>query len=199
MTATALSEPILVLNKNWLPIRVSTVRRALVLVWKDLARIIEPENYALYDFQSWADLNVSGGDPRIRTVSLDIRVPEVIVLRHCDRFKRPEVIFSRRNLFRRDRNTCQYCGKRRPTEELTIDHVVPRSRGGTSSWTNCVVACCSCNSRKGSTLLENLDMRLIREPVKPPAPMAFTFPVGRRKKSWEHFVSEAYWNIELSQ
>ncbi len=197
MNSPALSEPILVLNKNWLPIRISTVRRALVLVWKDLARIIEPNNYALYDFESWADLSVAHGEHCVRTVSMQIKIPEVIVLKHCDHFKQPEVIFSRRNIFKRDKNTCQYCGTRLPTEDLTIDHVLPRSKGGSSSWTNCVVACCQCNSKKGNTLLQNLDMKLIKEPQKPPAPMAFSLPIGRRKKSWEHFVSEAYWNIEL--
>jgi len=192
-----LSEPTLVLNKNWLPIRVCTVRRALTLVFKDLARIIGPDNYGLHDFESWADLQVSSGEPHIRTISLRIRIPEVIVLRTCDRFMKPRVIFSRRNLFRRDRNTCQYCGTRCPTEELSIDHVVPRSLGGESSWTNCVVACMSCNARKGSRSLDSVGMALLRTPREPPPQMAFTINLGRRKASWEHFVSEAYWNVEL--
>ena len=164
MSDTVLSEPTLVLNKNWLPIRVCTVRRALTLVFKDLARIIGPESYTLYDFASWLDLKVRADEPHIRTVSLAIRIPEVIVLRTCDRFTRPKVIFSRRNLFRRDRNTCQYCGTRYSTEELSIDHVVPRSLGGVSSWTNCVVACLACNARKGNRDLEAAAMSLRRAP-----------------------------------
>ncbi len=197
MSESALSEPTLVLNKNWLPIRVCTVRRALTLVWKDLARIIAPEDYSAYDFHSWSDLRPNGSCSTIRTVSLEIRVPEIIVLRAFDRFTRPQVVFSRRNLFRRDRNTCQYCGSRFPTEDLSIDHVVPRSLGGVSSWTNCVVACLQCNSRKGSRSLEQAGMRLIRQPRKPSPQMAFSLPLGRRKASWDHFVSEIYWNTEL--
>ena len=197
MTTSALSEPTLVLNKNWLPIRVCSVRRALTLVFKDLARIIGPESYTLYDFTSWADLSVTAGQPCIQTVSLRIRIPEVIVLRRCDRFLRPRVVFSRRNLFRRDRNTCQYCGKRFPTEALSIDHVVPRSLGGESSWTNCVVACIPCNTRKGSRTLATAGMTMGRAPGEPPAQMAFTLQLGKKKSSWEQFVSEAYWNVEL--
>jgi 5-methylcytosine-specific restriction endonuclease McrA len=199
MTDSVLSEPTLVLNRNWLPIRVCTVRRALALVFKDLARIIGPENYALHDFASWLDLKVAADEPHIRTVSLRIRIPEVIVLRTCDRFMRPRVIFSRRNLFRRDRNTCQYCGVKFTTEDLSIDHVIPRSLGGESTWTNCVVACLSCNARKGNRTLEAAGIALQRSPREPPPQMAFTINLGHRKASWEQFVSEAYWNVELQK
>jgi 5-methylcytosine-specific restriction endonuclease McrA len=199
MSEAVLSEPTLVLNRNWLPIRVCTVRRALTLVFKDLARIIGPENYTLHDFASWLDLKVATGEPHIRTVSLSIRIPEVIVLRSCDRFTRPRVVFSRRNLFRRDRNTCQYCGTRCSTEELSIDHVVPRSMGGISTWANCVVACMSCNARKGNRTLDSAGMDLLRLPKEPPPQMAFTLQLGHRKASWDQFVSEAYWNVELEK
>jgi len=197
MSASVLTEPTLVLNRNWLPIRVCSARRALTLAFKDLARIIGPNSYALHDFVSWSDLAVPQGDPCIQTVSLRLRIPEVIVLRWCDRFLRPRVVFSRRNLFRRDANTCQFCGKRKPTESLSIDHIVPRSLGGESSWSNCVVACLDCNSRKGNRTLKVAGMRCIRVPKEPPAHAAFTLHLSKRKASWEQFVSEAYWNVEL--
>jgi 5-methylcytosine-specific restriction endonuclease McrA len=199
MSIAALHEPTLVLNKNWLPIRVCTVRRALTLVFKDLARIIGPEKYTLYDFSSWVDLKVAQGEPFVQTVSLRIRVPEVIVLRRCDRFSRPRVVFSRRNLFRRDRNTCQYCGKKSSTEDLSIDHLLPRSLGGESTWSNCVVACLECNARKGNRTLEQAHMKILRLPKEPPPQMAFTLHLGSRKASWDQFVSEAYWNVELEK
>jgi 5-methylcytosine-specific restriction endonuclease McrA len=200
MNAAVLSEPTLVLNKHWRPIRVCTVRRALTLVFKDLARIIGVDSggaTTLYDFSSWADLKVAQGEPCIHSVSFSIRIPEVIVLHLCDRYTKPRVVFSRRNLFRRDRNTCQYCGKKFPTEDLSIDHVIPRSLGGHSSWANCVVACLSCNARKGSRSLANARMQILRAPKEPPPQMAFTLHVGKRKASWEQFVSDAYWNVEL--
>ena len=167
------------------------------MVFKDLARIIGPENFTLHDFSSWADLSVPRDEPCLTSVSLRIKIPEVIVLHRCDRFLRPRVVFSRRNLFRRDHNTCQYCGKRYPTEDLSIDHVIPRSLGGHSSWTNCVVACLKCNARKGNRTLEQAHMTISRPPKEPPPQMAFTLHIGKRKASWEHFVSEAYWNVEL--
>jgi 5-methylcytosine-specific restriction endonuclease McrA len=197
MSVSCLTDPTLVLNKHWLPIRVCTVRRALTLVFKDLARIISPENYAVHDFKSWSDLRHEGNFSTIHTVALTIRVPEIIVLRGFDRFTRPQVVFSRRNLFRRDRNACQYCGQRFPTEDLSIDHVVPRAQGGVSNWTNCVVACLECNARKGARSLDQAGMRLIRQPRKPTPQMAFSLPLGTRKASWDHFVSEVYWNTEL--
>ena len=199
MSLSVLSEPTLVLNKNWLPIRVCTVRRALTLVFKDLARILQGDDFSLYDFESWADLKVPQGEPCIHAVSLQIRIPEVIVLRFCEEYLRPKVVFSRRNLFRRDRNTCQYCGRKFSTEELSIDHVLPRSLGGRSTWTNCVVACLDCNSRKGNRTLVSARMQMVRVPKEPPPQAAFTLHLGTRKASWEHFVSEAYWNVELEE
>ncbi|MGQ9592597.1 MAG: HNH endonuclease [Planctomycetota bacterium] len=218
---SVLSEPTLVLNKHWQPIRVCTVRRAITLVFKDLARVLwtdgiaglrpvvsehevrsaaAPEragDFSLHDFRSWADLKVPQGEPYIQAVSFRIRVPEVIVLRFCEKYLCPRVVFSRRNLFRRDRNTCQYCGRKRPTEELSIDHILPRSLGGRSEWTNCVVACLECNSKKGNRTLAAARMTVLRSPREPPPQAAFTLHLGRRKASWEHFVSEAYWNVEL--
>jgi len=123
----------------------------------------------------------------------------VIVLHQCDRYQRPRVAFTRRNLFRRDRNTCQYCGRKFSTEDLSIDHVVPRSLGGHSSWTNCVVACLDCNCRKGSRSLDAAHMTIRRPPREPPPQMAFTLHLGQRKASWETFVSDAYWNVELEE
>ena len=197
MHATCLADPTLVLNKNWLPIQVCTVRRAFTMLFKDLARVVEPDDFSLYDFESWSDLAIPRGEPFVQGVGDRIRVPEVIVLHNCDRFNRPRVVFTRRNLFRRDRNSCQYCGKRCTTENLSIDHVIPRCAGGIGSWTNCVVACLACNARKGGRTIKQVGMRLLRDPAEPPAQSAFTLHVTRRKASWDHFVSEAYWNTEL--
>ena len=187
MNSGVLSEPTLVLNKSWLPIRVCSVRRALTLVFKELACVIG-ENYAVHDFSSWAELQVESGQPCITAVSFRLRVPEVVVLRWCDRFVRPRVVFSRRNLFRRDRHTCQYCGKRYSVDGLSIDHVTPRSLGGHSNWTNCVVACIRCNTKKGNRRPEQVGMKTIRPPVEPSPQLALAYQLGHRKPSWEHFV-----------
>jgi len=199
MGSQVLQEPTLVLNKHWAPVRVCSVRRALTLVFKDVARILEPERVMLHDFTSWADLKVARGAPFVQSVSLRIRIPEVIVLHRSERYMKPRVVFSRRNIFRRDKNTCQYCGTQHATEDLSIDHVIPRSLGGRSSWTNCVVACLRCNSRKGNRTLEAAHMQILRIPREPPPHMAFTLHVTTRKASWEQFVSDAYWDVELAE
>jgi 5-methylcytosine-specific restriction endonuclease McrA len=111
----------------------------------------------------------------------------------------PAAVFSRRNLFRRDHNQCQYCGLRPGTAELSIDHVFPRSRGGKSSWENCVLACMDCNRRKRDRTPEEAGMRMLKRPEKPRWSPVLEVPVGRVRQSWERFVSEAYWNVKLEE
>jgi 5-methylcytosine-specific restriction endonuclease McrA len=94
---------------------------------------------------------------------------------------------------------CQYCGGRFSSQDLSIDHVVPRSRGGRTSWTNCVLACIRCNVRKGSRLLDEARMTLISPPRRPPWSPCLSVTVTRRRASWEKFVSEQYWNVALEQ
>ena len=129
-----LDRPTLVLNRSWVAISTTTVRSALAMVYKGVACAIQTETYETHDFESWADLSVMADQPGIRTVKRSVRVPEVILLLRHNRVPRQSVPFSRRNLYRRDRHRCQYCGDRHPTTELSIDHVVPRSRGGRTLW-----------------------------------------------------------------
>ena len=96
-------------------------------VWNETARIVDPADYQQYDWADWAQLQPEDGDPFIQTRRLRLRVPEVITLTKYDRLPQNAVTFSRRNVFKRDRFTCQYCGKQPGSEELTIDHVVPRA------------------------------------------------------------------------
>lgn len=201
MTSMAhiLDERALVLNRHWVPIKTATVRDAFCLVFKGAARIIEPATYQTFDFASWAELGAERGKPHIRTVRLTIRAPEVIVLTHYGGVPEQEVVFSRRNLFKRDRTTCQYCGRTPGSENLTIDHVVPRSRGGVSSWENCVLACLECNLRKSARTPEQAGMRLLKRPAKPRWSSAITLVLGTRKESWEQFVSRVYWDAELQE
>ena len=108
--------------------------------------------------------------------------------------------FSRRNIFERDGNLCQYCGRHFERGELTLDHVTPRSRGGTSTWENIVLACLDCNIRKSDRLPQEARMRLLRKPVKPSWATRVGVKIGRlRKESWERFLEEAYWDVELKE
>jgi 5-methylcytosine-specific restriction endonuclease McrA len=194
-----LQNPTLVLNRAWVPIRTTPVRQALCLLFKGSALVVEPETYRTYSFQTWADLRAAEHEPRIATVRLAIRVPEVIVLTRYDRTPDREVVFSRRNIFKRDGYTCQYCGARPGTKELTIDHVLPRARGGKSEWTNCVLACVECNARKANRTPREARMNLRRVPVKPAWKPIFTMKVGTLPTAWKDFLSEAYWNVPLEE
>jgi 5-methylcytosine-specific restriction endonuclease McrA len=113
-----------------------------------------------------------------------------------DRVPVNAVTFSRRNVFKRDRFTCQYCGRQPGSEELTIDHVVPRSHGGRSSWENCVLACVACNHRKADRTPAEAKMDLRGNPSRPQWRPFYAARSGRIE-SWSKFISEAYWNAEL--
>lgn len=192
---------VLVLNKSWVAVNVATVRRALSLFYQGLARAVHPTDYSLYDFDDWcelADLRENGH--YIHTPSLSIRVPEVILLRGFNGFFRQEVRFSRRNIFERDRNRCQYCGKHFAKADLTMDHVIPRSKGGRDTWENLVLACVRCNVRKGNRTPHQAGMLLLRKPVKPSwMPQLGARIPASELSSWQRFVDAAYWDVELRE
>ncbi|MHC4338864.1 MAG: HNH endonuclease [Planctomycetota bacterium] len=195
--AARLDEPTLVLNRSWLAISTTTVRKALSLLYQRAASAICPNTYQAHDFASWTALSVARDEPCIRTVTLRLRVPEIIVLRSYDSLPRRTVAFSRRNLYRRDGYTCMYCGSRPGSEELTIDHILPRSQGGRTTWQNCALACVECNKRKANRNLHQAGMRLRKAPKVPRWSWDVEIAIGRRRASWESFLSERYWNIEL--
>jgi len=196
MVATVLERPTLVLNRNWQPVNVATVARSLVMLWNESARVVDPQDYQTYSWSDWAKLAPPDGEPFIRTIRTRLRVPEVVTLTDYDRLPEAAVAFSRRNIFKRDHYTCQYCGVQPGAEELTIDHILPRSQGGTSTWDNCVLACVTCNSRKADRTSAQAGMKLRMPPVRPTwKPLYAAHSV--RIASWSKFVSEAYWNVEL--
>jgi len=144
---------VLVLNATYEPINVCTVRRAVVLLLKEKAEVIEHSEWEL------------------RSASRTIARPAVIRLVTYVRIPRDthRRKITRRAVFARDNWTCQYCGSR---SNLTVDHVVPRSKGGSSSWENIVASCAPCNRRKGNALPRQVGMRLLRQP-RTPSPRVF--------------------------
>ena len=195
---SVLTRPTLVLNRNWQPVGVAPVARSLVMVWNETARFVDPADYQLYDWHDWTELVPENDELFIQTVNHRLKVPEVITLTRFDRVPHNTVAFCRRNIFKRDRYTCQYCGSQPGASELTIDHVIPRSRDGKTDWENCVLACVKCNSRKADRTPEEAHMRLLHQPVRPRWKPLYASR-GVRIDSWSKFVSEAYWNIELQE
>jgi len=208
MESAALTSSVLVLNKYYMAVHVTNVKRAFCLLFKELAEVVthEDDAYATYDFESWVEISQlkrrfeaeRNHEDYVSTVSYDIRVPRIIRLLFYDRLPKRSVKLNRRNIFARDENRCQYCGERFPTNELTIDHVVPRSRGGDSSWKNLVCACVDCNVKKGGRIPKEAHMKLVRPPVRPPRSPVLHLKLRHPKyESWKTFLDNAYWEVEL--
>jgi 5-methylcytosine-specific restriction endonuclease McrA len=204
---SALDASVLVLNKLFMAIHIISVRRAFCLLCKDLAEVVSMEDgqFTTYDFATWREVSEYRArhfrredDDWVRTISTEIQVPRVIRLMDYDRLPKQTVKFNRRNIFARDHNQCQYCGKKFPTSELSLDHVVPRSQGGTSTWENIVCACVTCNVRKGGRTPKEANMHLIRKPEKPKrSPMLNLKLTNKKYQSWKTFLDNAYWSVEL--
>jgi 5-methylcytosine-specific restriction endonuclease McrA len=198
MTAKVLQRPTLVLNRNWQPVNVANVARALLLLWNESARVVDPADYQAYTWDDWSKLRPRRGEQFIQAVRFRLRVPEVVTLTNYDRLPTAAVTFSRRNIFKRDRFACQYCGVQPGSEELTLDHVVPRAQGGESRWDNCVLACLTCNTQKADRTPQQAGMRLKHKPIQPKWNPLYAFNQVR-VESWSKFVSEAYWNVTLEK
>jgi 5-methylcytosine-specific restriction endonuclease McrA len=188
---------VLVLNRLFQAIQITSVRRAFCLLYKGEVRAVAPD-YTTYDWEDWKDVPAQPNDEFLTTPSFRIRIPRVVLLLHFDRLPRHEIRFTRKNIFFRDKNRCQYCGGRFTTSDLNLDHVVPLSRGGKSTWENVVCCCVRCNSRKGGMLPFEAGMQLIKAPLRPRwHPFVKLSLSHSRYESWKNFLDVAYWNTEL--
>jgi 5-methylcytosine-specific restriction endonuclease McrA len=179
----------LVLNRSWTPISTTSVRRAITLVVRGAAGVVDPETCEVDGFEGWVKTSASAvGTATIRGYEVVLRVPEVIVLRKYDGYPVRGVAFTRRNVYRRDGFSCMYCGRRPGLSDLTIDHVVPRSRGGKSTWENCVTACRGCNARKANRHTNEVGFHLARTPSAPRWPGGLDPASIRARPAWHRFV-----------
>lgn len=208
-SASSLNSSVLVLNKFFVAMNVVSVRRAITLLYKNTAEVVSVDNgrFNSYNLGTWRDvslLKAELGLPEedngswIKTVSLEIQVPRIIRLLFYDRVPTWGIKFNRRNIFARDENRCQYCGERFPTSELSLDHVIPRSWGGKTTWTNVVCACTECNKRKGGKTPEAAGLKLTRKPFVPKHSPTITLKLGSGEySSWKQFLDHAYWSVPL--
>jgi 5-methylcytosine-specific restriction endonuclease McrA len=187
--ADVLARPVLLLNRYFEPVQVTTAKRAFVLLYGGAGHALD-EGGEAYDFTLWRSLPVRDHDDALPIVGGTLRVPRVLHLHRYDRTPRATVRLTRRNLMLRDAHQCQYCGKRPPVRELNIDHVLPRSRGGGDSWENLVTACRVCNLRKGWRTPDEANMRLQRKPFRPKWTMTAQILMGQpsRFDEWEPFL-----------
>lgn len=195
-----LSSHVLVLNRSFMPINITTVRRAFVLLYQGLAKAVDHQ-FETFDYKDWSELSVAAHHETIGLVNRLVRVPRVVLLITYDRVPRRHVRFSRYNIYLRDGNTCQFCGKRHSRSDLNLDHVIPRSQGGKTVWENVVTSCIPCNRKKGGKSPHEVGMRLIRPAARPRWTPFMDFSLKEiRYDEWRPFfniVDFSYWNLEL--
>jgi len=206
--------PVLTLNKSWFPIDSHPLHKAMAAVISDRARFLD-ENYTPHDLRSWMKLPLL---PESSTLILNcgsIRVPEIMLLSKFNKVPKRHVVFCRRNIWRRDNKQCQYCGCFPSEDDVTIDHLVPKSKGGATTFENCVLACTACNLKKGNRSLMDSGLRLQRHkkmngkwtleyyshPVRPAWNPLYSLHRKTFPKSWNAFLKNfdesLYWEVEL--
>lgn len=199
--SSGLNGSVLVLNRFYMAVHIVSVRRALVLLYREIAEVVHVEDgqYHNFDFENWleisefeaAELNEieMANSDWVRSANFSIRVPRIIRLNFYDKVPKLTLRFNRRNLFARDKNVCQYCGETKPLSQLSFDHVVPQSRGGKTTWENVVCCCLKCNGRKGDRLPAEAGMELIRHPVRPKQNPQMTIKLNNPKyEVWRTFL-----------
>jgi len=201
---SGLENPVLVLNRLWQPVHVCCVRRALGLLFVDHAHVVDTDEAAAYrahDLASWMVVSQDHSGPDvIHSVSHRFRIPAVIVLRQFDRLPLKEIRFSRQSIFERDRFTCQYCGKCFESRDLNLDHVIPRDKGGKTTWENVVCSCIRCNTRKANKLPAQVGMFPLNEPKRPRwRPFFDPRATGARgPASWSPFIGSLTGDVAIS-
>lgn len=199
---SCLNQQVLVLNRLWQAVNVCSARRALTLLFEGRAQVVlstQDGAFQTYSFTEWQDFSERQPHPEsIHTISFRIRIPKVILLVLFDRLPKKEVKFTRHNVFERDQNTCQYCGAVFDRKDLNLDHVIPKHRGGPTSWENVVCSCVPCNTKKANRTPQEAGIRLIRKPKRPKWRPFIQVNFGLNyHDSWRHFLDIAYWNVEI--
>ena len=199
-----MSGDVLVLNRSFYAVQITSWQRALSLVYLDHASVVD-EDYKTYSFDDWRNLSTmieSHPAGFINTPKFKIAIPEVIALKLYDRLPTTDVKFTRRNIYEHYGYRCCYCGKKFASHELNLEHVVPKSRGGKTGWENIVTACVPCNLRKADKMPLEAGMKLLLKPSKPKwrgnVSLILQSPVKMRA-SWQRFIDTMYWNQELEK
>ncbi len=203
--SAVLELPVLVLNRFWQPVHTCSVRRAVHLLCLGHAEVVQVEGgekFRTHDLCSWIDYSgdtMETEEEAVHGVRLALRVPKIVVLAVYDRLPRLEVKFTRRNVFLRDKFTCQYCTKVLPEGQLNLDHVMPRDKGGRTTWENIVTSCIRCNTRKANKLPHEANMHPLRKPVAPRwRPLFGLHENGLGDESWSHFIHTDQPDVKLS-
>lgn len=194
-----LQELVLTLNKDYLATAVISARDAITALVSGKVSVIT-ESYELYSFEEWTKITkyfeqdedlYSKYPGIIRSPSIELFVPQVVIFKESE-YTSPRIVnirFSRRSILQRDHNKCQYCGINLRQNEASLDHIIPKSKGGTNSWKNLVTACIYCNAKKGDKLLSDIGWKLLQEPTEPKWKSHIGTPFNLVKKNyWNNFL-----------
>jgi 5-methylcytosine-specific restriction endonuclease McrA len=190
---------VLVLNSSWAPIKIVEKENAILKLYKGSAKALDG-TYQLHDWEQWVD-NFSDAEKIskdvIRSATLSVVIPKVIVLTNFKKYIRKKVSLTRKNLYKRDDSTCQYCGKKGQYSDFNIDHVIPLYQKGKTVWTNCVLSCLKCNHKKRNRTPKEAGMKLLRKPFVPNWRSLNQTIIKKHYGDWHELLGDLYWNIEL--
>jgi len=211
--SSILSRPTLVLNKNWQAIRVATVAQSFVKAASGKAKLLDETSLLAYTWEEWINqFSLSSEDKPedwgfcfsyIRTTKLLVRAPEIVIFDGYNKIPKLKVRLTRKNLLIRDRFRCAYTNKKLSSKDATIDHVIPRSKGGKTVWDNVVICSVEANVRKANRTPEEARMPLLHKPRVPIWNPMYTKCVDNYPESWKQFVNTdqwneiGYWDVEL--
>ncbi len=195
---------VLVLNKHFVAISITSWKRAIKLVYLEHADVVD-EEYRTYSFEDWFELSQAMKEHSagfLYTPRFKIAIPEIIALKRYDKVQFEEPRLTRKNIYEHYGYRCCYCGKKFTSDKLNIDHILPRSRGGKTEWGNVVTSCISCNLKKGNKIPQEAGMKFAIPPSKPNRMTKLALVLNSNIKiptSWQRFIDNVYWNIELSE
>lgn len=191
---------VLTLNKHYVPIHIIEWGKAVSLMFQDHARALDMD-YMVYKYEDWLAFSTLPETERayqfVSSSRYKVAVPEIIVLTDYERLPTRDVKYSRQTVFQRDAWTCAYCGKVFDKKDLNIDHIVPRCKGGLTTWQNTITSCISCNSKKADKTLAEAGLKLLFQPKRPKwlSPLTRVASKEHPCKSWNHFLNRA--NVDM--
>lgn len=192
MKSSIIKHSVLILNKYWIPINTTTPKHSFALMFSDNAKaiLIEEDKVVPLDWNDWVNVNPSENDRKIKTVRGYIKIPSIIVLNYYDKIPRQTIKFTQKSLWERDNFTCQYTGKKVNKTNGNIDHIIPKAKGGKTSWENCVIAHKEINAIKADRTPEQAGLKLIKKPSAPKLmPVSFYIRNKEEIEDWNLFLN----------
>lgn len=182
---------VLILNKSWIPINTTSPKHAIVLLYVGKAKAMHVDSNEILplEWNKWIALSTNNHDNKINATFGSIKIPNVILLETCNKIPKKSIKFTQKNLWERDNFTCQYTGRKVTRLTGNIDHIVPKCKGGKTSWENCVISHKDVNSAKKNQTPEQAGLSLIRKPVKPNTrPVSFCIKNTTNNPEWDLFL-----------